>query len=215
MRIDDGAVHRQGLHAALDLRDRTHDVLRREHREAGKPIRITPARSGEAVIRQPRKRRALGRLENLHAGRGQQQQLLVDAQLIHPRNALRADVHELLLQRLQFCEHSRHAQRRVVGSVRAFQQADLRLENFRDVPRLLGRDSQVGRVTVDCPPLRRQASSVAISRCLRRCSTFQAARSASATGSRAARSAGKKPPSSPMRQAQTMPVMISARVTVS
>ena len=79
-------------------RDRAPDVLRREHREAGKPIRIAPARRGEAVIRQPRKRRALGRLEDLHAGRGQQQQLLVDAQFIHPRDALRADVHELLLQ---------------------------------------------------------------------------------------------------------------------
>ena len=43
----------------------------------------------------------------------------------------------------------------------------------------------------------------------------QAALKASATGSRAARNAGKNPPNRPMMQAQTIPVMISVRVTVS
>jgi hypothetical protein len=73
------------------------------------------ASSGEAVIREPRKRRAFGRLENLHPGRGQQ-------------------------------------------GPRTVEQPELRLENFRDVPRLFGRNPQVRRVTVDRPPVRSQAS---------------------------------------------------------
>ena len=150
------------FHAALDFGHGAVDVLRREHRQAGKSIRVAPARLGETVVREPRKRRALVRFQHLHPGRGQQQQLLVDAQLVHARDALLADVHELLLQVLQLREHARHAQRRIVGRIRALPAAGPAPQDLRNIPCLFGRDAHVGRVAVDCPSLRREARNVAI-----------------------------------------------------
>src|SRR5271156_4552294 len=86
MRIDDRAIQTKGLHATLDLCNRTVDVLRREYGQACKPIWIAAACGGEAVVGESRKCRAFLGFEDLNARCSQQQQLLVDAQLVHPRN---------------------------------------------------------------------------------------------------------------------------------
>jgi hypothetical protein len=95
MRIDDGVVHPQGFHAALDLRDRTltscgANTVRPANRSgyAGTPRRGVFASSAQAPCPRPAR-------EPARRARSKQQ-LLVNAQFIHPRNALRADVRELL-----------------------------------------------------------------------------------------------------------------------
>ena len=99
MGIEHRALQPQRRHAAFDLGDGTLDVLRREHRETRIPIGVTAAGLGQAVIGESGKIGALARLEHLDAGGRQQQQLLIDAELVHAGDASLADIHELILQR--------------------------------------------------------------------------------------------------------------------
>src|ERR1700685_4103260 len=64
MRIDDRAIQTKGFHAALDLRNRTVDVLRREYGQARKAIWIAAACGGKAVIGESGKCRAFLWLED-------------------------------------------------------------------------------------------------------------------------------------------------------
>ena len=96
VRVDDGAFEAQRPHAALELLGSRCGIL---WRDGGQP-RVARGMSGdgrrELVVRCARERGARRRVEDLHAGRGDRQDLHVDPGRIHVVDAPRAQVLQAL-----------------------------------------------------------------------------------------------------------------------
>ncbi len=81
--VDHEAVQAELVDRALHLLGGALGAVRREAGEAGEARRIFLAESGEDVVGEDRQlHRGVG-VEHLHAGRGEREQVHVDAQLVH------------------------------------------------------------------------------------------------------------------------------------
>ena len=83
VRVDDHAGQAQFLDAALDFLGRFLRVLRRDGDHAGKPRRVAAHRFGQLVVGHFGKRHGRGLIHDLHAGRGQRDDLAVDPGFVH------------------------------------------------------------------------------------------------------------------------------------
>src|SRR5215469_11457026 len=86
MGIDDRSLEAERLHAPFEFFRGTSRILRRNGCQSGKPVAMALNRICQKVIARPGERRALGRVEHLHAGRSKGKNL--------PRNSSRVHVAE-------------------------------------------------------------------------------------------------------------------------
>jgi hypothetical protein len=162
VRVEHRTVELERAHRALDLLDRTLHVARIERGAGREAVRMPAAGIGGEVVGLARERGAFGLAHHLHPRRGEQQQLPVDAVLVHVAEPQLAEILHHLLQGRHLREHRRHPQRVVARRLAAVEVFDLRLDQRRKGPRLLGGDALVRHVAVDVPRARRHAHARAV-----------------------------------------------------
>jgi hypothetical protein len=92
VRVHDGALQAEGAHAALELGGGCGWILRRDSCEARVARRVRRDRGRELVVDGACQRDARRRVEDLHSGGRQRQDLEVDARRVHVADAPRAQI---------------------------------------------------------------------------------------------------------------------------
>jgi hypothetical protein len=99
VRVHHRALQAELAHPALHFLDRVAGVVRSDGGEAGIAVRMLADRLAQYLIGLPRERGTGRRVEDLHAGRGEEQQLLRDPARVHVGDAPRAEVLDALGER--------------------------------------------------------------------------------------------------------------------
>ena len=99
MAVDDGALQAELAHAALEFLGCAGRILWRDGGQAGESVGMFSNRVGELIVEGSRQRRGFGRVEHLHARRGERKDLHRDAGVVHVAQAPLAKVLNALSQR--------------------------------------------------------------------------------------------------------------------
>src|SRR6187401_3645198 len=83
MRVEHCPAQLQLGHRTLDFADRARDIAWIERRAGREPVRVPATRVGSDVVGLPRQCGPVARPQHLYAGRGEQQELTVNAVFVH------------------------------------------------------------------------------------------------------------------------------------